>query len=84
MGGATVFIAANGKVRAIRSSSLPVGIIKDAKGEKTLFSLKEGDAVIMVTDGVTDALGVDREERIVEEALADVRRQCGQTGAKNN
>ena len=68
-GGATVFIAGNSKIRAIRSSSLPVGIIKEAKGEKTVFTLKEGDMVIMVTDGVTDALGVDKEECIVEEAV---------------
>ncbi|MDD3569655.1 MAG: SpoIIE family protein phosphatase [Lachnospiraceae bacterium] len=69
-GGATVFIAGNGKVKSIRSSSLPVGIMEDAKGEKTTFSLKEGDTVIMVTDGVTDALGVDNEGKIVEEAVA--------------
>lgn len=72
-GGATVFIASNGKVKSIRSSSLPVGIMKEARGEKTTFSLKEDDTVIMVTDGVTDALGVDNEEKIVEELLA----KCG-------
>lgn len=69
-GGSTIFIYSGGEIRAIRSTSLPVGVICDWQGERTVAALKSGDSIIMVTDGITDAFGIENEEKAVAEAAA--------------
>ncbi|MDF2877132.1 MAG: spoIIE [Clostridia bacterium] len=52
MGAATSFILRNGEVTTIQSSTLPVGILKDVDMEIYKKQLKDGDVIIMVTDGM--------------------------------
>ncbi|MGL4790461.1 MAG: SpoIIE family protein phosphatase, partial [Anaerotignaceae bacterium] len=68
-GGATVFIYDGKKVNTIRSQSLPVGVIDHWTGEKTNLQLLSDYMLIMVTDGITEALGVDYEGIYVEELI---------------
>jgi stage II sporulation protein E len=52
MGAATSFILRNGEVMTIESTSLPVGILNDVDMEVCRKQLKDGDVIIMVTDGM--------------------------------
>ncbi|RDY25100.1 stage II sporulation protein E, partial [Romboutsia weinsteinii] len=56
MGACSTYIKReNGEVDLISSSSLPVGIIGDIKLDRQHSKVKDGDYVIMVSDGIVDA-----------------------------
>jgi len=54
----TVWISASG-VTLLSGDSLPLGILEEAPPERQSFTLKEGDWLIFVSDGIYDALGAD-------------------------
>ena len=62
---ATVIRSASG-VRAVSGASLPMGVFENVTCGHASTELRAGDAVIMATDGVTDALG--STERFVSAA----------------
>ena len=56
MGACSTYIKrGDGEVDLISSSSLPVGILSDVKIDRKNVKVKEGDYVIMVSDGIVDA-----------------------------
>lgn len=56
MGACPTFIKrGRGGVEVISSSSLPVGIISEIKLDRDSRNIKEGDFLIMVSDGISDA-----------------------------
>lgn len=56
IGAASSFIKRkNGDVEVIKSTSLPIGILNNVDIETFGYSLEEGDFVIMMSDGITDA-----------------------------
>ena len=55
-GAATTFIKRSHWVEAISSTSLALGLVQQADFESSTKKLYEGDFLIMVTDGVLDAL----------------------------
>lgn len=59
MGAATSFIMRQGRVRKIKGAALPVGIIPRLRLTHISAVLKEGDLIVMVSDGITDA---DRQD----------------------
>jgi len=56
IGAAATFILRDGKVKIIRSSSLPIGMLNDVDLEVTQGQLQHDDIIVMVTDGVTEAV----------------------------
>ncbi|WP_105616726.1 stage II sporulation protein E [Vallitalea okinawensis] len=56
IGGAMVFIIRKDTIIAYESTSLPVGIVEKIELQTYDFKLHHGDAIIMVTDGIVDAL----------------------------
>ena len=56
IGAAPTFILRDGKVKIIRSSSLPIGMLNDVDLEVSEGQLQHGDIIVMVTDGVTEAV----------------------------
>jgi len=64
IGAASTFILRSGKVRVIRSSSLPIGMLNDVDLEVTRHTLSHDDVVLMVTDGVTP--DTERERWLAE------------------
>jgi stage II sporulation protein E len=60
MGAATSFILRNGEVSTIHSATLPIGILNDVDMEVCRKQLKDGDIIIMVTDGMLQG-----EERLL-------------------
>lgn len=55
IGSAETVINTGDEVRAISSVSAPIGILSDIKFDKKKLKLREGDIVLMMTDGITEA-----------------------------
>jgi len=66
VGASTTFIKQNNQVEKISSTSLPIGVLQNLEIETVTRHLSDGDFVIMVTDGVLDALPVEEQELIME------------------
>ena len=64
VGGAATFLKESGRTECIGGESLPLGIFQKAQTEVRVRQLAAGDLLIMMTDGVLDALEDDCEERM--------------------
>lgn len=71
-GAATTFIRRNNWVEAISSTSLALGMVQQIDFESTTRKLYDGDILIMVTDGVLDALPQDRAEEVMKEIILQI------------
>lgn len=60
-GAAASFVLRDGKIKTVKASSLPPGLMLGEKGV-TEINLRDGDIIIMMTDGVTEALSSGKEE----------------------
>lgn len=72
IGAATTFIKHGEEVECISSASLPAGIFHQLEIEKSSRQLKDGDFVILVTDGVVDYLHVPMPEETLREILETI------------
>ena len=61
-GAAMTFVKRADGVQCIRSTSLPIGVVSNLEIDEEKVALQDGDVVIMVTDGVMDALPVGEQE----------------------
>jgi stage II sporulation protein E len=71
IGACVSYIKRGSSVETIESSSLPVGILEDIEADLHEKDLKEGDFVILVTDGVLECYEEEKEQqlsRIISEA----------------
>ncbi|MFZ5650572.1 MAG: stage II sporulation protein E [Bacillota bacterium] len=66
------YIIRGGRLRSIRASSLPVGILSDIDISITEKKLASGDVIVMLTDGI---LAVGRESMDREEWITGVLRE---------
>ena len=64
-GASMTFLKRVDKVECIKSTSLPIGVISNFEPDVSKTKLMDGDMVIMVTDGVLDALPVGEQEIIM-------------------
>ena len=64
-GASMTFVKRADKVECIKSTSLPIGVVSNFEADTTKSKLSDGDIVIMVTDGVMDALPVGEQELIM-------------------
>ncbi len=71
IGAATSFIRRGSWVETITSTSLPAGIFQQTDFDKTCRKLYDGDMVIMVTDGVLDALPVEHQEKLMKDIILE-------------
>ena len=53
-GAAPSFVKRGDRIFKIRSRTVPIGILSDVDAEKTVFACEDGDAVVMLSDGVTE------------------------------
>lgn len=72
-GAAATYIRSGHGVDTIRSDALPVGIDPEASCDVAVKQLKEGDMVIMVSDGVID--GFERKNEKIEEWIEKMESQ---------
>ncbi|MGN1266712.1 MAG: SpoIIE family protein phosphatase [Dorea sp.] len=64
-GASATFIKRGEEVEKITSTTLPIGVIRDIEIESTEKQLESGDFIIMVTDGVMDALPYGEQETVM-------------------
>ena len=74
-GAAATFIKRDHWVEAISSESLAAGLVQQIDFETASRKLYHGDYLIMMTDGVLDALPLDREEETMKEIIMDVQEE---------
>lgn len=74
-GAAATFIKRDHWVESISSESLAAGLVQQMEFETTSRKLYHGDYLIMMTDGVLDALPINREEETMKEILMDVQEE---------
>jgi len=72
-------LSADGKAREVPASGPLLGVIPDAEFSETEVALVPGDAVVLYTDGLTDARAPERVMSTAE-LLAELER-CGSRGA---
>ncbi|MCD7761830.1 MAG: SpoIIE family protein phosphatase [Lachnospiraceae bacterium] len=66
-GAAPSFIRKDGQIEVIRANSFPTGVLQQSNYESMHRQLEPGDNIIMMTDGVLDAMpGEDREQAMAE------------------
>lgn len=68
-GAATTFIRRKNWVETIPSASLAAGLVQKMDFEKISRKLYDGDYLVMVTDGVLDALPHRQEEEIMKDII---------------
>lgn len=54
IGGAESYIKSNGDIDVVVSKTLPAGILKDICTQTYKYDFKNGDVIVMASDGVTD------------------------------
>ena len=55
LGACASYIVRDGEVRSIGSDTLPVGVLESVESRSLRMTLRPGDVVILMTDGVADA-----------------------------
>lgn len=75
VGAATTFIRRDHWVEAITSTNLALGLLEQMEFETSSRKLYHGDYVIMVTDGVLDALPCEKTEETMKEIILDVKEE---------
>ncbi len=64
-GACVTFICRKDTVEELNGDSLPVGILRESAPVERLLKLKSGDQIVMMTDGVLEALpGMEKEEQM--------------------
>lgn len=71
-GAAATFIKRNQWVEIMKSTSLPIGVLKDVDYEAAYKKLYDGDYIIMVSDGVLEAFQSDKKEEELGKLLMDI------------
>lgn len=71
VGASTTFIRREHLVETISSASLPAGVFHQLDLESVNKKLYDGDLVIMVTDGVLDALPAGQQESLMKQMIMD-------------
>ena len=71
-GAATTFIKRDQWVETITSTSIAAGLVQQLDFDTTSKKIYNGDYVIMVTDGVLDALPLSQEEEIMKEIIMQI------------
>ena len=72
-GASSTFIKRDHWVESIASESLAAGLVQQLDFDTASRKLYHGDYLIMMTDGVLDALPAEREEETMKEIIMDVR-----------
>ena len=72
-GAASTFIKRDHWVEAISSESLAAGLVQRIDFDTASRKLYHGDYLIMMTDGVMDALPVECEEETMKEIIMDIQ-----------
>ena len=65
-GAPPAYILRGGRIHTVYAEALPIGILPEAQASVHECGLRRGDAVILMTDGLFDALGTELFAAIIE------------------
>ena len=74
-GASTTFIKRGNQIEGIRSTSLPLGVVAKLELDQVTLDLADGDMLIMVTDGVMDALPVGEQDLLMKMIIEGIHSQ---------
>lgn len=74
-GASSTFLKRKGSVEHLFSASLPIGVLNKVEIDSAVRTLSDGDFVIMVTDGILDALPVGEQDLILETIIQGTEKQ---------
>lgn len=74
-GASSTYIKRGSQVEVIQSVTLPIGVIQDIEIDTETKELNSGDFVIMVTDGVIDALPTAERDAVMSKWIAETKIQ---------
>jgi phosphoserine phosphatase RsbU/P len=69
---APLVVRQNGEVASLAATAIPLGISRRAIHEQGSCRLEQGDVLILFSDGVTEAHGIDEEQEFGEERLVSI------------
>ncbi len=72
IGASTTFVKRGGWIEAIKANSMPIGTENIVDMETASKKLYDGDFVIMVSDGVIDAIDMEDKDRYMSDILMDI------------
>lgn len=72
-GASTTFIKRKDKVEIMKSTSLPMGVMSKLELDTAEYQLESGDMVIMITDGIMDALPVGEQDFLMQMIIEGTR-----------
>lgn len=73
MGASATFLKHKNSVDTIMSSSLPAGIFEETNLEGNRRKIKDGDFIVMLTDGIIDCFPGDEKEFYIEDLLENTK-----------
>lgn len=75
VGAAASFLKRKDKVETLFTGSLPLGVFQKVESQPVCRQLHDGDFLVMVTDGVVDAFGLEEYERGLVQAIETIENQ---------
>ncbi len=73
LGASAAFIRRGDRVECFRSGSLPAGLLEQAEPDVFHRTLRHGDMIVMISDGVPDSMRAEDPERLLSERIASCR-----------
>lgn len=74
-GASITFIRREDRVEIVKSGSLPLGVVSRLETDVFETDLNPGDLIVMVTDGVMDALPVGEQELLMKQIIGGCNQQ---------
>ncbi len=65
-GASSTFVKKKNEVEHLSSTSLPIGVVQKIEIDSVIRQLEDGDFIVMITDGVMDALPVGEQDVLLE------------------
>jgi stage II sporulation protein E len=81
-GAASTFIMQGNEIEVIHGDSFPTGIMQQADYESRHRQLSSGSTIVMMTDGVMEALPAEDGERLMAELIGKTASQNAREHAK--
>ena len=72
-GAATTYVKRNGWVEAIKSTSLPIGVMESVDIETTKKKLYDGDFLIMMSDGLVESIEGEDKDDVISSIILEAK-----------
>ena len=72
-GAATTYVKRDGWVEAIKSTSLPIGVMDNVDVETTKKKLYDGEFLIMVSDGLVESVDNEEKDEVISEIILNAK-----------